>query len=92
VRVVILAAIAGCSRADIPTQVDPRPGPVIAAVSPPTPVVAVASPHPPVDRQPRYAATHILIAWAGAARAPANLSRTEADARAMALDVLADAR
>jgi peptidyl-prolyl cis-trans isomerase SurA len=34
-----------------------------------------------------YAATHVLVAFVGAARAPATVTRTEGEARALAVDV-----
>lgn len=44
-----------------------------------------------VPSEPRYAATHVLIAWSGAVDAPASVARTEAEAERIAMDLHARA-
>lgn len=54
---------------------------------PPPPEVVVEVPEPaplPAPTEPRYAATHVLIAWTGAVRARPGVARTEDEARELA--------
>ncbi len=61
----------------------PEPAPALVVEPPPPPL--------PVATEARYAATHVLIAWRGAAHAPASVHRTEPEARALAEELRARA-
>ncbi|TNE89176.1 MAG: hypothetical protein EP330_12110 [Deltaproteobacteria bacterium] len=59
---------------------------------PPAPVEAVEAPAFPEPAKPsdkRYAASHILVAWRGAAKAPARVEREQAEAEALAKELFA---
>ena len=65
------------------------PEPPLLSVEP-EPVAAPSPPPEPTLSEPteaRYAASHVLIAWAGAVRAPAEVSRSKDEARAIADDI-----
>lgn len=59
----------------------------------PVPTEALApAPEPTPPNEPRYAATHVWITWAGAIDAPVTVYRSKEEARALADDVWRQAR
>ncbi len=83
--VIVLVAL-GCTSGEpvAPTPAEPAVVPQEGPQAEP-PVAADPAPAPlpaPTDQQ--YAASHILIAWAGAVRAPKGTTRTKAQARELA--------
>jgi len=73
-RTWLLLALVSCGTGDVPPAPEPPVEPAVAVTPAPLPTPA----------EPKYAATHVLIAWKGAVRAPAMAERTEAEARTLA--------
>jgi len=76
--IVTWMVVMGCAGSDEPV----RPGPAPLEAPPP-------APDWPAPTEARYAGSHILIAWKGAVDAPASVTRTEAEAEALARDLVA---
>jgi hypothetical protein len=77
-RAASLLLVMACTSGRVPE------GPV-APVPEPTATPAPASPLPlPIPSEPRYAATHVVVAWRGAVGAGASVDRAEPEAHALA--------
>jgi peptidyl-prolyl cis-trans isomerase SurA len=94
-RLLLPGLLAGCVTSSTPTDVEPvdPAGPPAAAETPDTdPTPPGPPPVPEIEPdQPRYAATHVLVAWAGAVGAPPGVTRSEAEARSLAAELHARA-
>lgn len=77
----LAALLTGCwgQPADPPPPPAPTDPPSTEPALPPVPDVPL--------NEPRYAATHVLVAFAGAVQAHPDLTRTQAEARALAMDL-----
>ena len=92
----VAVAAAGC---DTPQGPAPLPPPVAPTppVTPPAVTPAPAAPKPPPAPTPappepeasRITVQHVLIAFAGAHKAPPNVTRTQEEAKVFALEILA---
>ncbi|MFT4627613.1 MAG: hypothetical protein ACI8PZ_006300 [Myxococcota bacterium] len=81
----LLVALIACGMSAAP--------PEAPSVSQPAPVAREVTPEPPPPAPDghRYAASHVLVAWHGAAGAATEVTRTESDARDLALAIHARA-
>ncbi|MEZ4319773.1 MAG: peptidylprolyl isomerase [Myxococcota bacterium] len=66
--------------AQTPDPASPGPEPTIDPAGDPPP----PAPDWPAPTEPRYAGSHILVAWKGAVDAPPTVTRTESEAKALA--------
>lgn len=73
--------ILGCQEA-------PKPAPaVVTEAVPPAEAEGPRWPDPAAPSDARYAASHILLAWKGAPRAPKTVTRTEEEAETLAVEL-----
>jgi len=78
-RIWLLLTLVSCGTGEQGAPQGPEPG------AEPADAVITLVPAPlPTPTEPKYASTHVLIAWNGAVRAPATAERTEEQARALA--------
>lgn len=70
-----------------PEEVFEAPAPVEVPPEPPEEAGLSTEVAPLVPPEPRYAVTHVVLAWQGAVRAPPDVTRTEEEAHALAESV-----
>jgi hypothetical protein len=91
---VAIATFSACEDKSAPSAEPPAastPPPTVPAVTPPSPPPPAATPSA-TPAPMEIAAQHILVAYRGAERAPAGVTRTKAQARTRASEVLAKAK